>query len=240
MVPVPVAPSTLVGRAFHLLRVLSAQDRTLALSDLARQAGLPKSTTHRLVTMLTENGAVLRSADGYRTAWRSADASAELRENLFPSLLFLYKSTNGAVHLALPTESGALVVEKLADRDTVPVPSRTGALLPAHSTALGKVLLAHGAVPAGPLPRYTRNTLTSTQALHAELEQVRHHGLAYDREEYVPGVSCVAAPVFDQDSGQVVAAISVSATPGEIASGRVGHLILRALMRTRRSVGSCG
>jgi len=93
---------------------------------------------------------------------------------------------------------------------------RVGSRAPAHCTAVGKVLLAYrdsGEVRAlvahTGLRALTRNTITTLEALEQELITVRAKGIAYDGQEVVPDVACVAAPVMDR-YGSVIAAVSTS------------------------------
>lgn len=93
---------------------------------------------------------------------------------------------------------------------------RVGLRIPAHCSACGKVLLASRPRSEvdrmfgdAELVKLTPATIGDPAALRTELERVRQRGLAYDREEIVPGLSCVAAPIRD-DGGRVIAAISVS------------------------------
>ena len=83
--------------------------------------------------------------------------------------------------------------------------------MPAHCSALGKVLLAYGAaqLPIGPLERRTDKTITSEAALRTDLATVRARGYAVTDEELEPGLIAVAAPIRGYD-GAVIAALSVS------------------------------
>lgn len=85
-----------------------------------------------------------------------------------------------------------------------------------HSSSLGKVLLAwlpedhiDALLPTEHLPAFTARTITTRKALKAELEVVRLQGWAFDNQEDVDDVTCIAAPVFNSDQA-VVAAISIS------------------------------
>ena len=89
-----------------------------------------------------------------------------------------------------------------------------GALLPAHATALGKVLLASNRyaaaeLAAAGLPRYTPATLTDWDALDGELRAVQERGWAVDAEELEAGVVSLAAPIQDR-RGVTVGAIGIS------------------------------
>jgi DNA-binding IclR family transcriptional regulator len=104
-----------------------------------------------------------------------------------------------------------------ADRDI-------GRELPAHSSALGKVLLAYlpkkqvlGLIAERGLARQTRNTITSKARLLRELEQVRRQGYATAEEE-MAGIRAIAAPIYGE--GDLVSAgVSLNGSPAETAWG---------------------
>ncbi|MFN3337367.1 MAG: IclR family transcriptional regulator, partial [Thermomicrobium sp.] len=88
--------------------------------------------------------------------------------------------------------------------------------VPAHCSGVGKVLLAHQPwenvlriVETTGLVSFTPNTITTVEQLREELERVRQQGFAYDQEEVMVGLCCAAAPIRDE-SGQVIAAMSLS------------------------------
>jgi DNA-binding IclR family transcriptional regulator len=56
---------------------------------------------------------------------------------------------------------------------------------------------------------FTPNTIRTVEQLREELERVRRQGFAYDQEEVMVGLCCAAAPIYDE-SGQVIAAMSLS------------------------------
>jgi DNA-binding IclR family transcriptional regulator len=96
------------------------------------------------------------------------------------------------------------------------VVSAVGSTLPAHCSGVGKVLLAR--LPWGEverhleqhgMQRFTAHTITTPERLREELARVRRAGCAYDLEEAVLDVCCVAAPIVDH-LGEAVAAISLS------------------------------
>lgn len=89
----------------------------------------------------------------------------------------------------------------------------TGLNLPAHASALGKVLLAYNPelerdVLSKPLADLTGDTITDPAMLRTQLEEVRKNGLGLEYGEALIGEDSIAAPVYD-DSGNVVAVLSV-------------------------------
>lgn len=121
------------------------------------------------------------------------------------------------VHLAVLDGVQAVYIEKLQPSPAVKILiSRTGARLPAHCSGVGKVLLAHSdwdqvatSFEDQGLPALTPNTIATLDTLAGELERVRERGYAYDDEETMVGLCCVAAPVYSY-GGKVVAAVSIS------------------------------
>jgi DNA-binding IclR family transcriptional regulator len=109
--------------------------------------------------------------------------------------------------------------------------TNVGFRIPAHATALGKVLLA-SLSPAEleerlkgiVLERYTENTITDYGRLRAELETVARNGYAIDNQEIIPGAICVAAPVHAK-TGKAVAAISVTIPTIRLDEGLMGTVI---------------
>ena len=83
------------------------------------------------------------------------------------------------------------------------------------------------------LPAFTPNTITDRDALYAELHRVRRDGVAYDREEIVEGLRCVAAPILDVD-GSVCAAMSIAAPAERFAASETAYR--SAVVRSARAV----
>ncbi|MEU9734797.1 IclR family transcriptional regulator [Streptomyces sp. NPDC048002] len=223
-----------VDKAISLLLALGDGARgSTGVSELARRAQMSKSTAFRLLGMLERNGVVERAGTDYRLGERlhhlgravHAPGSESVRDALLPFLSDLYETTRETVHLAVLNGTQVVYLAKLYGHRHAPVPSRIGGQLPAHATAVGKVLLAYDAQAAeqalsGPLRSFTERTVTDPDVLAAELHAIRRTGIAFDNEEYRPGLACVAAPVLNR-SGRAVAAMSVA--------GRFGQIDPRAL-----------
>jgi DNA-binding IclR family transcriptional regulator len=143
----------------------------------------------------------------------------DLRKEAEPILMDLAERTKETVHMVFLDRNEIVYIDKV-ELDRHPsglrMASRVGLRNPAHSCAVGKVLLAH--LPAEELdriikekglPKRTDNTITDPIQLREHLKLVRTQGYAIDDEENEKGVRCIAAPVFDE-GGKAVAAISIS------------------------------
>ncbi|MFM6850739.1 MAG: IclR family transcriptional regulator [Terrabacter sp.] len=216
---------TSVGKALELLAAFRGTIPELGVSELARRAGMPKSTAFRLLGDLERAGFVARSGAKYRLGLSLFELGSRvgfcrphgLRDVAIHDLSELHIHTGLTAHLAILEGTDVVYVEKVHAGNPVRLVTVPGARLPASCTGLGKAMLAFSdgatirAVIEAGLPRRTRNSITEPGRFVRELRRVREAGVAYDREEGTLGLSCVAAPVVVD--GRVVAAISASGPP---------------------------
>lgn len=232
-----------VSSAAKTLALLSAfcqSDHPLGLSELALIANIPKSTGFRLLASLEQAGFVERVGRRYRLTPRLIELAGStelgrgsgLGEEALPYLTDLYSATGRAVHLAVLDGNDVLYVNKIQGSRSLRLPTRIGGRMPAHSSGLGKAMLAFGGAERArsflqtPLQARTKYTITSAHVLAGQLDKVRAEGVAFDREEATLGLTCVAAPVVV--NGRAVAAISVSSPTGGFSAERYIPLVKRA------------
>lgn len=219
---------TAVDKAMSLLNAFENDAFVgVGVSELARRASLSKSTAFRLLATLQANGAVERAGNNYRLGKMIQDLGSSqedamqtrMRDALTPFLADLYEISKQTVHLAVLDGSDVVYLNKLYGHLQVRSPSRIGGRAPGYCTAVGKVLLAYNpdaaeqAMESG-LLSWTPSTITSPDKFRKELLEIRRTNLAYDREEILSGLNCVAAPVFGPN-GRPVAALSVSGPVGK-------------------------
>ncbi len=221
-----------IDRAAQLLVRVVESRSALGVGELAEGAGLPKSTTSRLVAALERQGLVQRVGERgrlrpgpvlQRYAHRD-DGAASLVELAAPALQALAELSRETINLAVPSPLGA---EHLAQRDSehfVGVTNWVGRRVPHHVAANGKVFMAFGAVPVpAVLERFTPHTLRDRRALAAELERVRARGYATAVDELELGLAALAAPVRGADGG-VVAALSITGPTTRLTPARIEGL----------------
>ncbi|MNT34093.1 Transcriptional regulator KdgR [compost metagenome] len=124
--------------------------------------------------------------------------------------------TRETIHLGALDEDAIIYIHKIESDFGLRMQSRIGRRKPLHSTAIGKVLLAHmtpskarALLDLQPLKIFTPQTLDTAEAVMQILPRVWKLGLAEDNEEAEPGLRCIAVPVFDR-FGKVIAALSIS------------------------------
>jgi DNA-binding IclR family transcriptional regulator len=215
-----MAGVTVASRVLALLGAFDAQHRSRTLTQLARHAGLPLATAHRLVGELVAWGALTRQPSGAyvigRRLWDLgllAPVQSGLRQLAEPFLHDLYGATLATVHMAVRDGSQVLYVDRMAGHASVPVVSEVGTRLPLHATGVGKVLLAHApddvqATALAHLTRITPYTITQPGRLREQLRRVRRDGYAHTSEEMSLGAASVAVPIRNVDA-DVVAALGI-------------------------------
>jgi len=232
---------TSAGKALALLDALGGPRSVMGVSELAQIANMPKSTAHRLLTVLIDSGYVRRAGDKYALSMRtfelgnrvSVARSNGLRDRAMPVLTELYAQTRETVHLGVQAGAGVLYLEKLFGPDSAKVNTAVGARGPLHATALGKSILAFSdsgsdMTPHMRLRRLTAFTIATPDLMQRTLERVRTEGYATDFEESALGITCVAVPVFDRRTDKPVAALSISAGVGGRSVLRYRNIMLKA------------
>jgi DNA-binding IclR family transcriptional regulator len=197
-------------RLFSLLEVMASRDQLFSLQGLVDETGLPKPTLHRMLQQLESAGLLQREDDGRRY-------STGLRLRQLAENLLLNNTFHGAQHRVLrqlveeigescnlTALSGSEVV--YLDRVETAAPLRfylhPGSRVPAHASASGKLFLSQLS-PAqrkqlyghAPMEAYTPKTLTTLKALESEVGRVQRDGYAFDNEEFLPGLLCLAVLV---------------------------------------------
>ncbi len=245
-------PSNLVQtleRASFILDILGQSPQGISIKDLSDRMHLPKGTTHRLVSSLSYFGYVRqdRNTKNYFLGFKLVElgnlllSQLDLRKEAEPFLRDLAERTNETAHLVILDGYEIVYLDKL-EMETggsgLRMASTIGSRNPAHSCAVGKVLLAYlpgealaGMVEEKGLTKRTGNTITDFDQLKDHLKLVRKQGYAIDDEENERGIRCVGAPVFNE-AAKVVAAISVSGPAFRVTKKSVQENLKKEVMET--------
>jgi DNA-binding IclR family transcriptional regulator len=216
---------------------LVAREPGLSFAAIRTKLGMPNSSCHHLVTTLCRLGALQMQPDrGYVLGLRLfelgsiAASQRRLGEFALPALKLLAQETRLTCHLGVMEGNEAVYLLKVEGNNEIRVNTWEGKRLSLHSSSLGKVLLAW--LPNAELEEKlgnlnwetkTVNTITTAEVLQTHLEEVRKRGWAFDDEEDIANLRCVAAPVVDAD-GRVIAAISAVGTILNISKNRFESL----------------
>jgi IclR family KDG regulon transcriptional repressor len=203
---------------------LVAERGSLSFGEIATRLALPKSSAHALLQTMHARGylAFDEASKDYRLGtriWELANAHhgiEDLRTVIKPLMDALVERTGETVQLAILEGIEAVYLEQSQSPHPMKLTSRAGVRLPAHTSAIGKALLAsldpaeaERRLDGAALVRLTDNTIGDVPRLLEELDRVRRQGYSLDNEEFAIGLRCVAMPVLDAQ-GKTVAAMSVS------------------------------
>jgi len=222
------------------------------VTELANHLDLPKSNVHNYLSTLRQKEYVVKEGDTYRVGLRFFEIGAYARDRLKiyqiarPEVEKLAEETGELANLLFEEHGRGSYLFRASGHQAVQVDAYAGTRVHLHNTALGKAILAH--LPADRvdeileyhgLPSSTPRTVTDRQTLEAELEEIRASGFAFDDEERLKGLRCVAAPILSNE-GRVLGAVSVSGPTTRLKGSRfeeeLPEMVLQAVNVTELNV----
>ena len=229
-------------RATCLLDALAAQSDPVTLKELSQTTGLHPSTTHRILNDLVLARYVERVDNGlYQLGMRLLELGSlvrgrlNVREAAIDAMRDLHQLTGQTVNLSVQQGDEIVYIDRAwSERSGMQVVRAIGGRAPLHLTSNGKLFLSAAdprqvrtyATRTG-LTGSTRNSITELNKLEIELSRVRELGYARDNEELEMGVRCIAAGIYD-DTGKLVAGLSISAPSGRLQDAWIEQLVLTA------------
>jgi len=212
-------------KALRILDALGDCPSGLGITELVGVLKAPKSTVHRLIATLEAVGYSV--FDPPTSKYMLGTKLARLGEQLnhqsslltfgVPALEELTRECGEASHLAIMEGTEVVYISREESKEPMRISFAMGHRAPVHCTALGKVFLAGLSdteirmmyANTRRLERRTPRTQTKLPQILAEMAVIRKEGIAYDNEEYMPGLRCIAAPIKDFSS-RTIAAMSLS------------------------------
>lgn len=200
---------------------------------MANDLSLPKSSVYNHLETLAQEEYVVKQNSEYHVGLRFLDLGryARQRNSLYetakPELETLADETGELINLLVEEHGQGVYVCRVRGDKAVNVEANTGDRVYLHSTALGNAILAYSdesrvneILDHHGLPPATEQTMTERDELWTKLEAVRKRGVAFDREERISGLFCVAVPILD-DQRRPVGAISVSGPKSRMEGERL-------------------
>lgn len=207
-----------------ILMVLGEDEDGARLTDIALRTGLSPSTVHRLLTTLERSKFVqFDMSDGMwhvgRAAFSIGSAFVRHRNFVAPALPYLRRlrdQTRETANLGVIDDGEVVVLTQVESRQIMRAITRIGGRAPMVSSGMGKAILAtysdediRALVSSHGMHRHTPRSIVRRGALQEQVETIRHQGYAVDDEEFVTGLRCIAAVVYNEDA-EALCAISVS------------------------------
>ena len=243
-----------VLRALDILEVLDVEGEA-GVTEIAKKLAMEKSTVYRTINTLkarhyvSQDPATLKYANSYKLfeMGHNVARNTGLPKMAFRFMRRLAGTVKGAVNLAVRDGLKAVYIDKIESDETVKVCMKIGQGIPLHCTGLGKAFLAHmperelrALLGPGPWERFTEFTVTGPEELLEDLALTRRRGYSVDDQEHLPGIVCVAAPVFNA-KGETIAALSVAvpvmAHEEKAPVAELGQAVCEAAEDFTRSIG---
>lgn len=227
---------SIIDRVVRILEAFEADSPVRTVGEISQRAGLPMSTTSRLVEQLIAAGFLRRDGDrrvrvGIRLWELASRASAPtaLRQVAMPFMEDLQAIVGHHTQLGVLEGHEVLILERLSSRQAVINFSRIAGRLPLYASSSGLVLLAHAprelqeSVLSGTLRAYTALSIREPERLRVELAEIRRRGVAFCPGYIDLAATGIAVPLHDA-RGKVIAALSVIVPNDNDAQTYVGAL----------------
>lgn len=241
-----------LDRGLRILDLVASEDRPVSASEIAARLRLPRSATYELIHTLSQHGVLEQDGGGFRLGRQlfilgsSYARSLDLIREATAAAEHVMQRCDETVQVGVLDGRHVLYVAKADSTRMLRLVSAVGLRLPAHCTALGKVLLASLAseertarLKGVSLERLTPSSITNLRRLESELTSVREQGYAVDESESNPDICCVAAPVRDHQ-GTTVAAMSITVPVARFheQKSRLTKLVLNGAAELSGRLGS--
>jgi len=219
-------------QALEIIDFMSRNSGEYGINEISRKLGISVNMAYRILIQLSNYGyAELAPSGKYRLSAKLFSIGMrlysrfDLRLRSRPHLEKLCESTGETCHIHIPDKDRAIVLDSVTPNVDFYLKTVPGSRFYYHANAFGKAILAFmdesqlKSIIPEKLPALTKNTITTRRKLLEELKKTRATGLAYDREEYLSGLYCIGAPVFDVNE-KAVAGLGVTGIISRLSAGR--------------------
>ena len=241
-----------VDRALDILLCFTREKPVLSLTEIADEAGISKSTAHRLLATMESKHFLIRNPDSgkYHLGYRFLEMATQVSRGAnhqwaYPYLQELVDKFGETVDLAVMDRDRVIYLQVIESTQRVKIVAAVGQRLPTYCTATGKAFLAF-------LPEKNRNlilkekfqsftdfTITDLVSLNRDLEATRQRGFSYSIQEFEKDINAVAAPILAED-GYPLAAIAIVGPTFRLPEARLqecGSAIIGVVQKITQEVG---
>jgi DNA-binding IclR family transcriptional regulator len=214
------------------------------LSEVAERMEMPKSTVYDYLQTLHEEEYLIKNGDTYNISTRFLQLGQQARANqepfqiAKPEIEALAEETGEHANLMIEEHDYGVFLYKTRGPDAVSLDTHAGMRVPLQTTSLGKSIMAYrprdeveGILDRRGMPQATESTITDREEQFEEFEEIRARGYAFEDEERVKVMRCVAAPIKDENE-RAIAAVSVSGPKSRMREQRLTEEIPELVLST--------
>ncbi|UPJ26389.1 IclR family transcriptional regulator [Bradyrhizobium sp. CW1] len=221
LVKAPLPRIQSLGRGFSVLFLIAKSENGLMASDIIKETKLNRQTAYHILQSLSVLGVIVKNHNsqryvlGLKVAGLIEAFKRHLAppERLAPLVREIANRTGETAYAVGWAEGEIVVISAMRGRATVTaIDVPPGYFGNAHARASGKLLLALSSpdvrkayFETRKLEALTPRTITNLVALEKHFAQIRKQGYALEKEEFVPGLSCIAVPIGDTETGFAIA-----------------------------------
>ncbi|MCG7336259.1 IclR family transcriptional regulator [Sporosarcina sp. ACRSM] len=237
-----------VKNAMRILRLFNAKQKELGLTNIAEQIQIPKSTAHRMVSILMKENFLSQNprTGKYRlglsllTLGGVISTHHEMYKEALPTVHSLVNRLNETAHICLlENDEVAYLFRKESERQHRLI-TQIGRKNPIHCTSEGLCILAFQdqktieRVLAMPMYPYTPASFTLPEQVLEELEKIRQRGYAFSKDQFYEGFVGIAAPIRDYTQN-VVSSLSIIGSTTTITPDRF-HFFIEEIMEAAAEI----
>nr|WP_296155625.1 IclR family transcriptional regulator [uncultured Peptoniphilus sp.] len=211
----------MVEKALQILRFLLEHNDEFSIGDIATALDIPKTSVFKILhTLETERFVTKDASDRYSLGFGFIPYDAEVKNRWDFTKVTRPIMEQGAAACGESLNLGILADDAIVMLDTIPgeeffIIRHLIPVAPLYCSSIGKIFLSEYSeerfdeyIARHTLTPRTISTLTTPEALRADLDEVLETGTAHDREEYEYGLTCMAKGIYSE--GELIAGISLS------------------------------
>lgn len=201
-----------IDKCFSILDLMAETKRPFGFNEIAKNLDLNRSTVFNLLHTLNDLGVLERGQDGlFRLGTRlfilghAAAGGSELIQTVHTYLEAINRELKLSTFFGILSGSEVLILDKADNGHRIRISSEIGMKIPVFAGVAGKALLSQlsetridGILSENKIKKYTPETITDRNMLKKEIIEIKKSGIAYDREEYIEGLTGVAVPLNTQ------------------------------------------
>lgn len=238
---------TSLENALTILKLFSIDTPEIGVTSLSHKLNISKSTAHRLLSSLMEEGFVYKDPQTNLYSLGSSilslvnivSAQLHISNEVIPILNMLVERTNENAHLTILEGMEVVYIQNLNGEYMSDDRIYLGARRPAFCTSAGQSILAYHqdaqSEAAWNLESYTSKTITSPELFLKKCSRIRKKGFALCEEEYESQVTGISVPVFDE-SRNVIASLSITGDSNRIATSKLNQKYIHLLKNSSREL----
>lgn len=212
-----------VEKIYRILEIIAESSEPLSLVQIVKITNFNKSTVYSLLHSLSDVGFLKKNDDntfelGYSIGYFGARylQKTDIVKEFQLLAVNLVKELSQTCQLSVLRNTNIIYLSKVEAPNAMQLSTNPGSILPAHATAMGKVLLSslseselEKLYEGYEFEKLTQNTVDNLEDLKTQIAFAKENGYIYEIGEVSEELACVAAPVYGQDN-KMVAAISLS------------------------------